>query len=122
MKRSVLIVLAMVLTACAASGAADPARNVEKYLQAKVKGDATAMRALLCSKMEAQLDQEATTFKGVVGVNIDGMACQRDGNSDVVRCQGKIVALYGTEKMDFPLVAYKVVQEDGEWKYCGETQ
>jgi hypothetical protein len=122
MKRLALIVVTTLLAACAASSAADPARNVEKYLQAKVKGDATTMRSLLCSNMEAQLDQEANTFKGVSGVSIESMACQRDGNSDVVRCQGKIVALYGAEKMEFPLVAYKVVQEDGEWKWCGETQ
>ena len=49
------------------------------------------------------------------------MACTRQGDSDVVACTGKIVATYGTENTDFPLVSYKVVQEDGAWKWCGEA-
>jgi len=110
-----------ILVACAASGAGDPARAVEKYIQAKIKGDSATMRGLLCSEMEAQLGQEANTFRGVAGVSLESMSCTRDGAS-TVRCQGKIVALYGTEKNEFPLVAYRVVQEDGEWKWCGETQ
>ena len=34
---------------------------------------------------------------------------------------GRIVALYGTEETEFPLVSYRVVEEDGEWKWCGEA-
>ena len=120
-KRTALLFLVLVLTACAASGTSDPAKTVEKYIQAKVKGDAATLRSLLCSKMEAQLQQEATTFTGVTGVSIESMACKQDGENRV-SCQGKIVALYGKETMDFPLVAYRVVKEDGEWKWCGETQ
>ena len=115
------LVSVLILVACAASGAGDPARTVEKYIQAKIKGDSATMRGLLCSEMEAQLGQEANTFRGVAGVSLESMSCTRDGAS-IVRCQGKIVALYGTEKNEFPLVAYRVVQEDGEWKWCGETQ
>ena len=122
LKRSFFPLLSvLILVACAASGGGDPARIVEKYIQAKIKGDSTTMRGLLCSEMEAHLQQEANTFTGVTGVSLEGMSCKRDGEN-TVRCQGKIVALYGTEKMDFPLVAYRVVQEDGEWKWCGETQ
>jgi hypothetical protein len=39
-----------------------------------------------------------------------------------VKCDGKITAQYGNEKNEFPLVTYRVVQEDGEWKWCGETK
>ena len=120
-KRALLFFLVLALTACAASEASDPAKTVEKYIQAKVKGDAAMLRSLLCAKMEAQLQQEATTFTGVMGVSIEGMACKQDGENRV-SCQGKIVALYGKETMDFPLVAYRVVKEDGEWKWCGETK
>ena len=87
-----------------------------------MKADAQAIRRLLCSEMEADLERESMTFVSVTNVGIEGMACVRDGDGDTVRCQGKIVATYGTEKTDFPLVAYRVVQEDGEWKWCGETQ
>jgi hypothetical protein len=115
-----LLLLALVLVACSAEDS-DPAESVEKYLQAKVEGDATQIRSLLCSEMESVLERESRTFESVSGVTLDGMDCQRDGESDVVRCQGKIVALYGAEETEFPLVSYRVVQEDGEWKWCGEA-
>lgn len=115
------LLLVFILVACAAAGAGGPVSTVEKYIQAKIKGDSAAMRGLLCSEMEAQLGQEANTFRGVAGVSLESMSCRRDGAS-TVRCQGKIVAMYGTEKNEFPLVAYRVVQEDGEWKWCGETR
>ena len=119
MKKALLVVLAFIVTACAIGGG-DPAATVEKYMRAKVGRDAETMRGLLCARMEKQLQQEVTTFAGVAGVSIDGMACKQDG-ANRVSCKGKVVALYGAEKMEFPLVAYSVVKEDGEWKYCGET-
>jgi hypothetical protein len=94
---------------------------VEKYLTAKVAGDADGVKALLCSSMEGDLDREANSFASVDASLVD-MDCKRDGSSDVVRCTGKITAVYGTENMDFPLGAYKVVQEGGDWKWCGETE
>ena len=114
-----LTLLAIFLVACA--DASDPAENVEEYIQAKVEGDAVQIRALLCSEMESLLERESRTFESVSGVSIEGMDCQREGESNVIRCQGKIVALYGTEETEFPLVSYKVVGEDGQWKWCGEA-
>ena len=49
------------------------------------------------------------------------MSCEQVAQSDVVTCQGKIVATYGTEDTEFPLASYRVVEEDGEWKWCGEA-
>jgi len=112
----------MLLAACGgSSGSGDPAQTVERYLQAKADGDADTIRALLCADMEQFLERESRTFDSVSGVHIEGMACTRDGSSDVVRCEGKIVATYGTEDTEFPLTSYRVVQEDGEWKWCGEA-
>jgi hypothetical protein len=105
----------------APAGNAAAAKMIEKYLQAKITGDEQTIRSLLCSAMEKDLQQEATTFLGTSGVKFDGMSCAADG-ADKVTCQGKIVADYGQEKNEFPLGTYSVVQEDGEWKYCGETQ
>jgi hypothetical protein len=116
-----LLISLLVLAACAVGQAQGPAQAVERYLQAKVNGDAKTLRTLLCSEMEADLDREAMTFSGVTGVKLEGMSCERQGASDTVRCQGKIVALYGTQQTEFPLTAYRVVQEDGEWKWCGEA-
>lgn len=123
MKRLLLALLLLtgLLAACGEAGAGDPAETVESYLQAKVSGDADQIRALLCSEMEAFLERETRTFESVAGVEIEGVACQRVNQSDTVSCQGRIVALYGTEETEFPLVSYRVVQEDGEWKWCGEA-
>jgi hypothetical protein len=49
------------------------------------------------------------------------MACVFEEATSTVRCDGTIVALYGTEETEFPLTAYRVVQEDGEWRWCGEA-
>lgn len=121
MKKIGLLVLAALFFAACSGGGDDPAETVEQYLQAKVEGNGEQIRALLCSEMEMFLDRESHTFDSVSGVELEDMACQRNGESDVVRCDGRIVALYGTEETEFPLVAYRVVEEDGEWKWCGEA-
>ena len=115
-----ILILSLMLAACASS-AADPAQTVEQYLQAKVAGDRTQVQQLLCLPMEADLDCEAASFSSVTGARIEDMSCQRVGDSDVVQCTGQIVATYGTEDTTFPLTSYRVVQEDGEWKWCGEA-
>ncbi len=97
------------------------ARAVEDYLTAKVGGDQEAIRAGLCSEMESVLERELHTFDTVSGAHIEEMSCASDG-PEVVRCSGQIVALYGTEETTFPLGAYRVVQEDGVYRWCGEAQ
>jgi hypothetical protein len=118
MLKRILTALIFALAACAPG---DPARTVEQYLRAKVEGDADAMRPLLCAEMETGLVDEVRTFETVSGVNINDMVCTRDSDADSVTCTGEIVATYGTENTTFDLTTYRVVQEDGEWKYCGEA-
>ncbi|HEY81253.1 MAG TPA: hypothetical protein EYP25_07340 [Anaerolineae bacterium] len=113
--------LALMLVACAGGASGDPAQTVERYLQAKVEGHEQTVRSLLCSEMEANTFQEVNAFTSVSGAHIEGMKCQWIEGSDVVTCEGKIVATYGAEETEFPLAAYRVVKEDGEWKWCGET-
>ena len=120
MRALLLLISIMILGACS-GGSGDPAETVEDYLQAKVEGDTDKIRALLCADMESVLERESRTFESVSGVELENMSCQQDGDSDVVRCEGRIVALYGTEETEFPLVSYRVVQEDGQWKWCGEA-
>ena len=130
-KLTVFVILVMILAACggptgtpapaAPAAGGDSVKMIEKYLQAKITADEPAIRSLLCAAMEKDLQMEATTFLGTTGVKLDGMACTASG-ADKVTCQGKIIADYGQEKNEFPLGTYSVVQEDGEWKYCGETQ
>jgi hypothetical protein len=109
------------LTVACGGGGGDPAETVENYLQAKVEGDGDTLRGLLCSEMESALERETRSFESVSGVTIEGMACTFEESSSTVRCEGTIVALYGTEETEFPLTNYRVVQEDGEWRWCGEA-
>lgn len=118
----VSVILALLLAACGGQGGetgGDPAEVVERYLQAKVAGDEQGVRGLLCAEMESQLEREARSFAGVEGARIENMDCTRDG--ETVTCTGEILATYGTEQQSFPLGSYRVVQEDGEWKWCGEA-
>ncbi|MBZ0292838.1 MAG: hypothetical protein K8L99_09785 [Anaerolineae bacterium] len=119
-----LLLALVLLTACASdSGGADgdPAQTVERYLQAKVEGNEDTIRSLLCSEMEAETARETHTFTSVTGVEIEDMTCTRNDGQDTVSCTGQIVAQYGGEDTVFPLTSYRVVQEDGEWKWCGEA-
>lgn len=119
----VFLTLTAVLAACAGSSSSggDPATAVETYLQAKVAGDGDTIQALLCSEQEQNLAREKQTFASVAEARLEGMACTDAGNGRVT-CEGKIVALYGTEETEFPLTNYRAVNEDGEWKWCGESE
>lgn len=119
--RLMLITMLVVLLAACASDDADPAETVERYLQAKVEADTDSLRGLLCSAMEGELEREARTFATVSDVTIEDMSCARIDGQDAVSCDGEIIAVYGAEDTSFPLGTYAVTQEDGEWKYCGET-
>jgi hypothetical protein len=114
-----MLVLFFVLMGCAPQ-ATDPSDAVERYLQAKVDGDEEVVSSLLCSAMESDLTRELGSFASVEAT-IEGMDCQR-GEGDTVTCTGSINITYGTEVREFPLQSYNVVQEDGEWKWCGEAE
>jgi hypothetical protein len=115
----ILILAAGLLVACNA-GEGDPVETVESYLEAKVQGDVEAITGRICAEMESLIERESRTFSSVSDVTLEDMSCTFDGDSRVT-CDGRIVALYGTEEVDFPLTSYRVIQEDGEWKWCGEA-
>ena len=121
---SIGVLLLVMLAACGggeAPGVADPAQTVERYLTAKVGRDADTVRTLLCAEMEADLERESHAFDTVSDARIEGLACEVvDG--DTVRCDGRIVASYGTEETEFALGSYRVIEEDGEWHWCGEGE
>jgi hypothetical protein len=104
-----------------APGLPDPAQTVERYLTAKVARDADTVRALLCPAMEADLERETHTFDTVSDARIEDMACTAV-DADTVQCAGRIVATYGAEDTEFALSSYRVVEEDGEWRWCGESE
>ncbi len=133
MKKYLLLVPILLLASLVACGGEPggssgdaPARAVERYLSAKISGDQDGIRAGLCSEMEETLERELHAFDSVTDAAIENMSCVSDDPAAVtetaVRCEGEIVALYGTEETNFPLSAYRAVNEDGEWKWCGETE
>jgi len=118
MKQLVLLLVLLFALAACQDVAGDPSDTVVKYLQAKVSGDADTLGQLLCSDMESNLAREAASFASV-DARLDNVSCTADG--DIVTCEGAIVATYGTEDREFPLSSYRVVKEDGEWRWCGEA-
>ncbi len=120
MLRITFALLAAWLLLSACSTPSDPAKNVETYLAARANRDESTLRRLLCAELEPNIEQEIMTFEGVSGVKIEGLNCRRDGNTDRVVCAGRVIADYGNESNEFPFGAYRIKQEDGEWKWCGE--
>ena len=100
----------LIESACADAGLECLIQNAE--------GDANTIRNLLCAEKEASFEIESLSFADL-DARTEGLSCTEDGDNRV-SCAGKIVVTYGTEDTEFPLSAYRVVQEDGEWKYCGE--
>lgn len=95
-------------------------QTVQNYLTAKVSNNDDRVRSLLCSEKEADYEMEASSFDAVSEARIENMACTLQGEG-LVTCTGQIVATYGTEDLDFPLGAYRIVEEDGQLKWCGEA-
>lgn len=118
MKRLVLPIFMLFILAACGDVAGDPSDTVVKYLEAKVAGDADTVGQLLCSEMESDLAREASSFASVEA-HLEGVACTTDG--EIVSCEGAIVATYGTEDREISLSSYRVVKEDGEWRWCGES-
>lgn len=120
-KRLILLTTFLLLLLGCSGAAGDAGAIVEQYMEAKVSGDTDTIQQLLCSEMEPFMEREALTFANVQGVRIENMSCQQVGETETVSCEGEIIALYGTEENVFPLTSYRVVQEDDEWRWCGES-
>lgn len=120
MKQAILIILmALSLAACAAANDDHAARTVEQYLQAKVESNEGEITRLICSEMERDIPREVASFNSVEAELID-LTCESLEDANLVRCTGQIEASYGNELREFPLSTYRVIEEDGEWRWCGE--
>ena len=97
-----------------------PAQAVIRYLEAKLASDRDTMRDLLCSDMEARLEEEALSFSSV-NAELQDAVCTSNAGTDTVTCTGVISAEYGVEVREFPLSTYRVVEEDGQPRWCGEA-
>jgi hypothetical protein len=121
MRFSILLMVLMLVLAACSDVAGDPSDTVERYITAKAAADGDTIASLLCSELEADLQRESTSFASVEAT-VEGLSCSRVGDTDIVSCEGQIVATYGTEDRTFELGSYNVVQEDGEWRWCGEAE
>jgi hypothetical protein len=113
--------LFLVLAACSQAG--DPAAAMMKYLEARVAADADAIRGLSCAAWEGQAVMQADSFRAM-NAELQDVTCAKsgeDGNAALVTCDGLIVTSYQGETREWELGTYRMTQEDGEWKMCGEA-
>jgi hypothetical protein len=119
----IFIALLLLLAACDSGGGEDPTVVVDKYLKARLASDVDQLRALSCADWESQVVLEADSFRGRDAELVD-VSCEvggKDGDYTIVNCEGHIAVVYQGENRDFPLKNYRLLQEDGEWKMCGEA-
>ena len=114
---------ALFLTGCGGSGGGTAAQAVEEYYRAIVAQDAAKVDALVCPDFEEPAHVELDSFQGVKA-RLEGFSCKpagMEGSLTLVTCEGKIVATYGSDTMDFPLAdrVHQVQNIDGVWKVCG---
>lgn len=117
----VLVLMFMLLAACAPQE--DPADVVESYFRAAVEGNAETMQSVSCAEFEADAARQAQSFSTVEST-LEGMSCQKSGDEGaaaLVTCEGAVVMDYNGEEREFPLGTYRVVQEAGAWRFCGEA-
>ncbi len=116
--------LIWVLAACDSGAAAgDPAAVVMQYLEARVKSDEEALRNQTCAAEEAQVPIIANSFRGR-DAQLQDVSCttgEKDGDYTIIECTGLILASYQGEVNEFEVGSYRAIQEDGEWKVCGEA-
>ena len=121
MKTFFLLFLIVILTACASEG--DPTETVESYLKARVESNADELRSLACAEWESQAALQADSFRSM-DARLEDLACttgDEDGDYTLVSCDGRIVTTYNGETREWELGTYRLLQEDGEWKMCGEA-
>src|SRR5215207_2341216 len=123
LNRLFLFLSLMVLVA-ACSQTSDPGETMRKYLEARVAADTNAIRGLSCAAWEGQAAMQADSFRSM-NAQLDNVTCQKsgeDGDTTLVTCGGQIVTTYNGENRTWALGTYRMIQEDGEWKMCGEAQ
>ncbi len=125
MKRLILLLFAipLALAGCSASGQSGAVGAVQNYYQAIIAQNAAQLKNVTCPAFQETAQTELDSFQGVK-TELQGFSCQeagKEGNSTLVKCSGKIVATYGSEKMDFPIDTrvHKVQDVSGSWKVCG---
>ena len=120
----IMILSALVLSACAASNADAPAATMQAYWQAMAAKDSAALSSLTCADYEAVALTNLDSFQSVE-LALKDLSCTTATSTDTsaeVTCSGALVASYGAEDTDFDLgsTTYILTKEAGNWLMCGE--
>ena len=118
-----ILFLSLIVLIAACSQTGDPGAAMLKYLEARVAADANAIRGLSCAAWESQAAMQADSFRSM-NAQLQDVTCQQsgtDGDTTLVTCGGQIVTTYEGENREWALGTYRMIQEDGEWKMCGEA-
>jgi hypothetical protein len=114
-----LLVMLLLLAGCAQSS---PETAVTAYFEALIAGEEAKLTELSCASWEAQAATQADSFRAM-NPTLRDMSCTAGQAGDgftPVMCQGAIVTDYNGETREWPLETYRVVQEDGAWRFCGQ--
>ncbi len=120
---TILLIIGLLVLATGCSQPGDPGAAMLKYLQARVAANSDAIRGLSCAAWEGQAVLQANSFRSM-NAQLDNVTCTKtgdDGDAALVTCDGQIVTTYNGENRSWDLSTYRLTQEDGEWKMCGEA-
>jgi len=126
-----LLGLIVVLSGCSGSGAEKAARN---WLEAGATADGATALKLTCTPLQADVQMMGFMTAGVgmlTGLNpqdaevdtsdITYETVSEDGDTAYVHVQGEIITSLMGAAMPQPINStFKMIKEDGEWKWCGE--
>lgn len=124
MKRILLLLMPLCLFLAGCATASDPADTIMKYLEARLASDADQLRELSCAEWEAQIPLQVASFQSI-DASLEDATCAVNGEQSgmtLVECTGKIVYDYDGERNERELGNFLVIQENDEWKMCGEAQ
>ena len=124
MKRILLLLMPLSLFLAGCATASDPADTIMKYLEARLASDADQLRELSCAEWEAQIPLQVASFQSI-DASLEDATCAVNGEQSgmtLVECTGKIVYDYDGERNERELGNFLVIQENDEWKMCGEAQ
>ena len=101
----------------------NPAGVVLAFLNARVDSNASIIRGLSCAAWRSRAAALADSFRSMEA-SLNGVACYQDGSDSdysYVSCTGNIVTVYNGETRQWSISRYRLVEENGDWKVCGEA-
>lgn len=122
-----LLLVAMLVAACANQNEGDPATAVENYLSAMVANDTAKRSQLVCPAYEAGAQTDFDSMGAVGGATLNNVDCTSRAVNDTtanVSCTGTIDFTYNGESqnLDLTVNSYLAQKVDGQWKMCGYQQ